>query len=232
MEKSRYEAPTIKEYDYDNVRRGDHISTTIMSAGSGEAWQGCRSNVAFLGHPRESSPHRRILRQLRNVDAACRSIRRPQGNSIGRLGWLLALILSIWTIPTSAAFIEYQNCLSEAYQNDTLLSLQFVPNFVNAVFTADSSHNLNVTVFGNVTGSGPNPLVDLPPPGDQAWTNDTVTKGKIEDIPDPSLATPKYTTLFNKVNVLTYQPWNQSIAFCSQLINTSCPLGPVFTGNA
>lgn len=149
------------------------------------------------------------------------------------LASLLILLLTIEITPASAAFINFQNCLSESYQTQTPLSLQFVPLYVNAVFNrTDPSFNLNVTVWGNVTGSGPDPLVNLPPANNtEYWDNPANTQGKIQDIPDPSLAKPLLTTLFNKVNVLTYEPFSQAVDFCDQLINGSCPLGPSFTAN-
>jgi hypothetical protein len=152
---------------------------------------------------------------------------------MGIVGYLLVLIASIWISPTSAVFIEFQNCLSESYQNDTPLSLQFIPKFVDAVFnTTDPSHNLRVTVWGNVTGSGPNGPQGLPPGNDTAyWQNDNITDGKIANITNPDSSSPKVTTLFNKINVLTYQPWNHTVAFCNELTNASCPLGPVFSRN-
>ncbi len=84
----------------------------------------------------------------------------------------LVLIASLWVLPTSAVFIDFQNCLSEGFQNDTPLQLQFDPLYMNAVFnTANSSHNLNITVWGNVTGSGPGAgnEVRLPAWNDTYW---------------------------------------------------------------
>ncbi|KAH8815079.1 hypothetical protein F5884DRAFT_667560 [Xylogone sp. PMI_703] len=149
------------------------------------------------------------------------------------LGFLLLLVLSVGTAPASAAFVNFQNCLSESYKTQAPLSLQFVPLYVNAVFnTSNSNYNLNVTVWGNVTGSGPNPLVNLPPGNNtDYWNNPSNTQGKIQDVPDPSAEKPYLTTLFNKVNVLTYEPFNEAVDFCDQIVNGSCPLGPSFTAN-
>ena len=104
---------------------------------------------------------------------------------------------------------------------------------MDAVFnTTDSSHNLHITVWGNVTGSGPENLVTLPPANDTYWTsNRTDLGGKIEDNPSPD-DVKKLTTLFNKVNVLTYEPWSETVEFCNQLINATCPLAPSFNANA
>lgn len=154
--------------------------------------------------------------------------------SSGSPVWMLMLLASIWIVPVSGVFIDFQNCLSDAYQKNTPLQLQFVPKFVNAVFnTTDPNHNLNVTVWGNVTGSGPEHLVILPPANDTDYWNSNQTNlgGKILDLPDPDDTDPKLTTLFSKVNVLTYEPWSESVKFCNQLVNSSCPLGPVFSAN-
>lgn len=105
--------------------------------------------------------------------------------------------------------------------------------FVDAVFNAtDPAHNLKVTVWGNVTGSLP--LVALPAWDDtEYWDNTNNTDGKIQDVPDPDGAN-KLTTLYNKVNVLTYEPWSQdpALEWCNELVNASCPLGPSFNANA
>jgi hypothetical protein len=114
------------------------------------------------------------------------------------------------------------------------LQLQFDPLYLDAVFnTTDSSHNLHITVWGNVTGSGPENLVILPPANNTAYWNSNQTNlgGKIEDNPTPD-GVNKLTTLFNKVNVLTYEPWSETVEFCNQLINATCPLAPSFNANA
>jgi hypothetical protein len=55
--------------------------------------------------------------------------------------------------------------------------------------------------------------------------------GKILDDPYPDSIDPHLTTLFNKVNVLTYSPYNHATDFCNELENGTCPLGPVFNGS-
>lgn len=146
---------------------------------------------------------------------------------------LLALLASLWAAPAAAVMVEFQNCLSQATQRTQPLELQFVPLFVDAVFnTTDPDHQLQVTVWGNITGStvGAVPRLLLPAANDTDYwnSNSTTNGGKIVDIPFPEAASPKLTTLSNKVNVLTYQPWNQDLDFCASLINGSCPLGPRF----
>lgn len=154
--------------------------------------------------------------------------------TFGTLSYLSVLLVLLWAVPTSAVFIDFQNCLSLSVQNNTPLQLQFVPLFMDAKFnTTDPSNNLQVTVWGNVTGSGPEELVILPPPNNTAYWNSNQTNlgGKIQDEPEPDVPNPRLTTLLNKVDVLTYQPWSQSVDFCDQLINASCPLAPRFYAN-
>ncbi|RDW73979.1 hypothetical protein BP5796_07421 [Coleophoma crateriformis] len=153
------------------------------------------------------------------------------GRQVETMGYVLVLIATLWIHPTSAVLIEFQNCLSQSWQHNTPYLLQFDPKYVDAVFnTTDPSHNLKVTVWGNVTGSLP--LVNLPSSNDtEYWQNANETAGKIADIPDPSGAN-KYTTLYNKVNVLTYEPWSQTLDWCNQLQNATCPLAPSFNANA
>ncbi|KAK2628135.1 hypothetical protein QTJ16_002781 [Diplocarpon rosae] len=157
--------------------------------------------------------------------------------SIGIMPFFLVLVASIWVVPASAVFVEFQNCLSAGTQNNLPLALQFVTLFVDAIFnTTDSNHPLQVTVWGNVTGStvGSSPRLILPDGNNTDYWNSNRTEsgGKIVNIPYPELANPKLTTLSNKVNILTYQRWNTDVDFCESLINGSCPLGPSFNVNA
>lgn len=143
---------------------------------------------------------------------------------------MLALFLNFIITPASAVFISFQNCLPRNVQNSA--QLQIIPLHVDAVFdTTDPSHNLNLTVWGNVTGSLPE--LDLPSGTNTSyWNNPNMTDGKIVDVPDPEGVNVK-TSFFRKVNALTYQPYQAAVAdFCESLINATCPLGPVFPENA
>lgn len=161
----------------------------------------------------------------------------PRRNTRWMSGYLMALVASLWIVPASAVLLEFQNCLSDAIQNDQPLALQIIPLYLNAVFnTTDTNHNLNVTVWGNVTGStvGTNPKYLVPPANDtQYWnSNETTSGGKIENEPYPDDPIPKLTTLSSKVNVLTYEPWHNPVNFCEDgLLNGTCPLGPTFSAN-
>jgi hypothetical protein len=143
---------------------------------------------------------------------------------------LLAMLLCFWITPATAAFINFQNCLSQAYQDTNPPALQFVPLFMDASFnTTDPSHQLMVTVWGNVTGAYSSTEFPLPPPNSRNWTDPNYTNGKIENLPYPRT---RWTTLSRKANVLTYEPWKESDRFCEVLVNGTCPLAPSFTANA
>ena len=237
METSRYKKLVIQECDGNHVRKGDRHSKMTMSADSGRSRQPSWSGDSLYARYCNNVP------SLQNSVGTIRTSRVEmpliwqRRISLGTLRFLLVLVTSLWVVPTSAVLVDFQNCLSESYQNDTPQQLQFDPLYVNAVFnTTDSSHNLNITVWGNVTGSGPgNGKEVLLPPANNTdyWnSNQTILGGKIENIPDPPPGVNKYTTLFNKVNVLMYEPWSNTVNFCDQLINASCPLGPAFDANA
>ena len=135
-------------------------------------------------------------------------------------------------MPTVAVLLRFDNCLSNEYLNKSPELLQFVPKFLDAVFdTSHSDHNLNITVWGNVTGTGPEKLQFLPPSGNSYWSsNETNQGGKIVNQPDDTYNVA--TTLFNKMNVLTYQPWEENDNFCARMLNQPCPVAPVFKSNA
>ncbi len=143
------------------------------------------------------------------------------------------LITSFLVQPISAVLIPFSNCLPDNYVNPdpgSILQLQWAPLFVDAVFdTEDSTHNLKITVWGNVTGRIG--TAALPLPGDPRWSDpDDVLWGKIRDQPEPDLpdGTRKATTLHRKLDVVTYTPYSLNSNFCDNLLNQSCPLGPVF----
>ncbi|KXX81720.1 putative flavin carrier protein 3 [Madurella mycetomatis] len=140
----------------------------------------------------------------------------------------LILVSTTMFRPAAAAFVPFENCLSESYVNNVPAPLQWVPMFVDASFdTTNPKHTLRVTAWGNVTGSSTN--VPLPPSGSPDWADPGKTDGKILDLPEPNVPDPKVTTLHSKIEVLTYEPWSENTNFCNtSLTNASCPLGPVF----
>jgi hypothetical protein len=144
------------------------------------------------------------------------------------------LILFLFTLAnllplSSAIFINFENCLDRAYRDALPARLQFVPLHVWAVFdTTALSHNLNVTVYGNVTGQ--NERGDYPSMDDPQWKNPNATFGKMIDI-SPNNGNPKYTTLFSSFKVVTYSAYSpEPQQFCQTTVNTSCPISPNFKG--
>lgn len=126
---------------------------------------------------------------------------------------------------TQAVNIQFENCLDRSITTSNPLRLQFTPLYLSASFnTSSTDYNLNITVYGNVSGQAIQG--SYPPPGDPRWSNPNDTFGKIVDV---SESNNKFTTLFSKFEVLSYTPYNaEPIPFCASLINGSCPLGPSF----
>ena len=129
----------------------------------------------------------------------------------------------------SAAFINFDNCLDQNIRNSNPLHLQFIPLFVDARFnTSAKSHNLNLTIYGNVSGQATQG--DYPPPGDPLWSNPNDTFGKIVDV---SPSNNRYSTLFQRYQVLTFDAYEaEPSRFCNSTLNDSCPLIPSFFANA
>lgn len=130
---------------------------------------------------------------------------------------------------STAAFVTFENCLSPNIIGSEPRQLQFRPLFVKAIFNATApSHNLNVTVYGNVSGSVTNE--SLPPFNDPHWDTPNETLGKI---PELDISNNKYTTLKAAFKVLDYTPYTADPEpFCSQLLKGQCPLAPSFSANA
>lgn len=124
---------------------------------------------------------------------------------------LLQLLLIIVN-PSSAALINVENCLSPDVINNNA-TLQFIPMFANAVFNATTtSHNLNVTVYGNITGGSSNNQ------------NSSQTDTMISDVGTHNHF---LTTLLASMKVLGYPLYPaQAESFCNSTVNKRCPLGP------
>ncbi|KAJ4394416.1 hypothetical protein N0V93_003633 [Gnomoniopsis smithogilvyi] len=143
------------------------------------------------------------------------------------------IALTIFLKPTAAILLQqWSNCLSEDVTMSDPKALQWVPLFVAAEYEQlEAGRNLRVTVWGNVTGAY-NTSVTLPAWDDPIWDDANFTDGKIVRNPFP-LTAARLTTLHDKVNVLTYQPYAEDFDFCSEaLTNATCPLGPVFNTTA
>lgn len=141
---------------------------------------------------------------------------------------IIPIILVGLSTPSSAALVNFKNCLDPNIINSVPVQLQFVPLYVNAVFNATApSHNLNVTVYGNVTGRATQE--PLPPPDDRHWRDPNQTLGKI---PDLSLTNNKYSTLDSIFNVLHYTAYDDPASrFCDSVVQGGCPIAPAFTAS-
>lgn len=139
--------------------------------------------------------------------------------------WIVA-IFGLMVEFTNGVFLDFENCLSPNRINSNPKQLQFEPLHYWANFNSTfASHNLNSTVYGNVTGQltqGP-----YPPPDDPQWSNPNETFGKIVNVDEEAN---KFTTLFARLNVLSYTPWSdKGSEFCRSTVNTKCPVGPAFS---
>ena len=157
-------------------------------------------------------------------DAKKTGERFPQTYASGQLSpfrllqYALVLLLAL-ADPCKTAFIGFKNCLSPNIINSELL--QFTPLLVWASFDSSTSHNLNITVYGNVSGQATQGR--LPPPSDPKWHDPKFSMGDIIDVPK------NYTTLKGTFDVLNYTPYTiPSTRFCSTTLHRQCPLSPVF----
>lgn len=139
----------------------------------------------------------------------------------------ILLIVTIAIIgPSIAASVHFDNCLSPNIVNSNPVQLQFRPLYVNATFNSTAaSHNLNITVYGDVTGRiSEKPL---PGPDDPSWRNPNETEGKIPDI---SQSDNTATTLRATFNVLDYTPYNTPLrSLRNSTVQGQFPLAPSFT---
>ncbi|KAI4735217.1 hypothetical protein E4T50_14248 [Aureobasidium sp. EXF-12298] len=128
----------------------------------------------------------------------------------------------------SAVFINFDNCLDQNIRNSNPLHLQFIPLFVDARFnTTDPSHNLNLTIYGNVSGQATQGT--YPPPDSPLWSDPGDPFGKIVDL---SPSNNRYSTLFQRYQVLTFDAYQaEPSRFCNSTVNDSCPLAPSFSAN-
>ncbi|KAI2473528.1 hypothetical protein F4781DRAFT_427156 [Annulohypoxylon bovei var. microspora] len=146
-----------------------------------------------------------------------------------------SLVACTWIRTASAVMVPFDNCLDSNYiytsQPQGEAQLQWVPLHIDAVFdTVNPTHNLMVTVWGNVTGRAGSDA--LPAWNSSDWDDPLkALNGKIQNEPDQSVPASqrKVTTLHTKVDVLTYEPFVSNVNFCDNLINGTCPLGPVFS---
>lgn len=142
---------------------------------------------------------------------------------------LLLLTVMLLVDHTSAAFINFQNCLDPSIVNSQFpqQQLQFVPLFVWATFkTSSKSYDLNLTAYGNIAGIATQQ--PYPPPDDRQWANPNETVGKIPDVAGPQ-GLENFTTFETSFRVLDYAPYKpEATRFCNSSSLTPCPLAPIF----
>ena len=173
----------------------------------------------------------------RNVDGAWVPVpRRTKSKAIHSTQYIVAMqvlsclmLLASLMTSTHAAFVQFENCLPAAITNSNPRLLQFTPLNVSAVFdTKDPKHNLNLTIYGNVSGRATDQ--PLPPIDSPLWSEPNNTLGKI---PDVNELNNKYTTLFGEFDVLSYIPYTAPASqFCLSTLNGACPLPPAFYVNS
>jgi hypothetical protein len=140
---------------------------------------------------------------------------------------LIFTILGLLASSAQAAYLNFENCLGSNMINSSPQLLQFIPYNLSATFnTSDPDFPLNVTVYGNVSGLAT--VQPYPAPNDPQWSNPNDTVGKIVDL---SVSNNKYTTMFTKISVLTYTPYQAASRFCNSSVHGPCPLGPAFYVN-
>lgn len=143
--------------------------------------------------------------------------------------WWLVLVCSVTLIsPTAAALLDFDNCLSKSLLDSVPLQLQFVPTNVSVTFNPlDALNPLNVTVYGNVSGTASR-TEDYPLPDSPEWNNPNWTDGKIVDLNKSNY---KYSTLLTEFDVLSYTPFNEPSRFHDSVTQGTFPLAPVFNYN-
>ncbi|KAE8375553.1 hypothetical protein BDV26DRAFT_267691 [Aspergillus bertholletiae] len=147
----------------------------------------------------------------------------------GGITWISMLLLVMLMSPTYAALVNFDNCLPAPTIASNPQKLQFVPLDVSVKFDLTNPlHNLNITVYGNVSGTT-DQSSSYPSPDDPRWTNPNETVGKIVDL---DTANNKYSTLITTIDVVSFSPYSGPTRFCDSVVQGECPLGPVFYANA
>jgi hypothetical protein len=142
--------------------------------------------------------------------------------------WIALVCLATFASPAAAVVLDFDNCLSKTILESLPLQLQFVPTNVSVEFNLTNPlHPLNVTVYGNVSGTVSR-TANYPAPDSSDWTNPNWTDGKIEDI---STSNNKYSTIFTELNVLSFTPFNNASRFRDLVTQGTFPLAPVFNYN-
>lgn len=162
-----------------------------------------------------------------NVMSTVQHTRRRALVTVSRIMSFVAFS-SVLLQPAAAVLLtDWQNCLDDSVKYGEPRELQWSPLYLEASYEkGDVARTLRVTTWGNVSGSYGG--VALPAWNSLEWDDANFTDGKIVRNPFPTTAA-RLTTLHDKVDVLTYEPYAADFDFCEDaLTNRSCPLGPVF----
>ncbi|KAI9372110.1 hypothetical protein BJX61DRAFT_508448 [Aspergillus egyptiacus] len=177
---------------------------------------------ATVSDPRRSN--RSIVQQNRKWRDIFRRRPRKRSSFGGGTRWAVVVILTLLS-SAYAALLEFENCLDTAVLDSDPKRLQFVPLDVAVTFNlSDPLYPLNVTVYGNVTGTA-DQSDDYPAPNDPQWTDTNATVGKIIDL---DVANNNYSTLISSIEVVSFTPYSHASRFCDSVTQGDCPLGPVF----
>lgn len=140
----------------------------------------------------------------------------------------MMVVLLTWVSPASGALLSFDNCLDASIIESSPRQLQFIPLNVSVLFDLENPlHSLNITVYGNVSGTADRRST-YPLPDDAQWNNPNDTVGKIVDL---DTANNRYSTLIASVDVVNFSPYSEPFRFCDTLVQGDCPLGPVFYAN-
>ena len=203
---------------------GHNHSSTAARSGELPHVRTMSTSLVRSDRPKESTE------RSHGVGRSPRPRKARRRHAVGLLQLVLLTVLLLVS-RASAVFINFENCLDPSRINSVPLELQFVPLFVWATFnTSSASHNLNVTVYGNVTGIATQQK--LPAWNDSQWLNPNDTIGKIPDVAGPA-GDQKYTTFQTSFHVLDYTPFNpDATRFCNSSALTPCPLTPAINVSA
>lgn len=156
------------------------------------------------------------------------SKRRRRLHSWSWSGCMVLFCMVLWASPGRAVLLNFDNCISQPILESEPRQLQYVPLDVAVKFDlSDPLRPLNVTVYGNVSGTADR-RPDYPPMDDPSWSNPNSTVGKIVDL---DTSNNKWSTLLTSFNVLSFKAYTDASRFCQTLTQGDCPLGPVFDYN-
>ncbi|EAU38532.1 conserved hypothetical protein [Aspergillus terreus NIH2624] len=150
------------------------------------------------------------------------SLRPPRRRRItwwnGGIAWsvvVMMVVLLTWVSPASAALLSFDNCLDASIIESSPRQLQFIPLNVSVLFDLENPlHSLNITVYGNVSGTADRRST-YPLPDDAQWNNPNDTVGKIVDL---DTANNRYSTLIASVDVVNFSPYSEPFRFCDTLV--------------